>query len=345
MKAKKLPSGNYRTQVVAGYNENGKRIVKSFTAETEWEAIRMAQAFKDGQLDLKKANITLKNAMEVYITNRANIIEKTTIRGYRQIQKHCFQSIMDMKITALQPIDIQRAVNLESARVSPKYVKNAYGLLKSVLKMYEVNINLSNIILPKLKKKENTLPTFDIIFHIVKGTVIELPVLLSAWLSLRIGEIVGLQFRDVDKEKRTLKVRRTIISTENGEEVRDGCKTEKSTRELALPDYLYEMITVIPQKNDTDFIVPYTRKAVYSRFKRMTRREGIEMTFHDLRHLNASVMLMLGVPDKYAMERGGWSTDNILKSVYQQTFSSERKRVDAVIDDYFNEIISGNSSD
>ncbi len=51
-------------------------------------------------------------------------------------------------------------------------------------------------------------------------------------------------------------------------------------------------------------------------------------------------MLMLGVPDKYAMERGGWSTDSILKSVYQQTFTSERKRVDSVIDDYFNGVIN-----
>ena len=64
------------------------------------------------------------------------------------------------------------------------------------------------------------------------------------------------------------------------------------------------------------------------------------MTYHDLRSLNASIMLMLGVPDKYAMERGGWSTDSILKSVYQQTFTSERKRVDSVIDDYFNGIIN-----
>ena len=55
-------------------------------------------------------------------------------------------------------------------------------------------------------------------------------------------------------------------------------------------------------------------------------------------------MLMLGVPDKYAMERGGWSTDHILKSVYQQTFTAERKRVDSVIDDYFNSIIQQNQS-
>ena len=42
MKAKKLSSGSYRTQVVAGIDGNGKRIVKSFTADTEWEAIKMA---------------------------------------------------------------------------------------------------------------------------------------------------------------------------------------------------------------------------------------------------------------------------------------------------------------
>ena len=66
---------------------------------------------------------------------------------------------------------------------------------------------------------------------------------------------------------------------------------------------------------------------------------GIEMSFHDLRHLNASVMLMLGIPDKYAMERGGWSTPNVMKNVYQHTFSEERKLVDERIDDYFNSLI------
>ena len=35
MKAKKLPSGNFRVQVVAGYDQNGKRIVKSFTDSEE----------------------------------------------------------------------------------------------------------------------------------------------------------------------------------------------------------------------------------------------------------------------------------------------------------------------
>ena len=207
--------------------------------------------------------------------------------------------------------------------------------------MYDYDKNLSSIRLPKLRKHVKELPSFETLFAIVKGTSVELPVLLAAWLSLRIGEVIGLQFRDVDVKNRTIRIRRTIIQTEEGLKVRDGCKTENSTRELEIPDYIFGLIQAIPHESDTDFLFSMTRKAMYSRFKRLMDKNDIDITFHDLRHLNASVMLMLGIPDKYAMERGGWATDNILKSVYQQTFSSERKKIDKIIDGYFTGIIMG----
>ena len=34
------------------------------------------------------------------------------------------------------------------------------------------------------------------------------------------------------------------------------------------------------------------------------------------------------IPDKYAMERGGWETDTAMKYVCQNTFSEERKEAD-----------------
>ena len=55
--------------------------------------------------------------------------------------------------------------------------------------------------------------------------------------------------------------------------------------------------------------------------------------------MNASIMLKLGIPDKYAMERGGWITTHTLKKVYQHTFSDERIAVDDKIDSYFEEIM------
>ncbi len=64
-----------------------------------------------------------------------------------------------------------------------------------------------------------------------------------------------------------------------------------------------------------------------------------DLTFHDLRHINASVMAQLNIPDKYALERGGWKTDHVMKKVYTHTFSEERQRVDNIIDDYFSNIM------
>jgi hypothetical protein len=49
-------------------------------------------------------------------------------------------------------------------------------------------------------------------------------------------------------------------------------------------------------------------------------------------------MLLLKVPDKYAMERGGWSSTSVMKRVYQKTLTDERKGVDVLIEEYFNRL-------
>ena len=85
MKAKKLPSGSYRVQVVNGVDANGKRIVKSFTADTEWEAIKMAEEFKQTREDTRVRNLTVAQAMEGYIECRSNVIEPTTVRNYHRV--------------------------------------------------------------------------------------------------------------------------------------------------------------------------------------------------------------------------------------------------------------------
>jgi integrase len=84
--------------------------------------------------------------------------------------------------------------------------------------------------------------------------------------------------------------------------------------------------------------VKLNRKQVYGRFKKLMKGAGYGITFHDLRHINASVMAALGIPDIYAMERGGWSNTTTLRTVYQQTFTDERQKVDAQIDGYFMEL-------
>ena len=77
---------------------------------------------------------------------------------------------------------------------------------------------------------------------------------------------------------------------------------------------------------------------IADKFRRAMRDQGYSITFHDLRHINASVMAVLGIPDIYAMERGGWSSSTTLRQVYQQTFTAERVKVDKIIDLHFQQI-------
>ena len=57
--------------------------------------------------------------------------------------------------------------------------------------------------------------------------------------------------------------------------------------------------------------------AIYNKFSRLLKKYGLpHMAFHDLRHVNDSVMALLRVPDKYAQERGGWKSDHVMKKVY-----------------------------
>lgn len=68
----------------------------------------------------------------------------------------------------------------------------------------------------------------------------------------------------------------------------------------------------------------------------MQKKLGMkEFRFHDLRHYNASIMLALGIPDKYAMQRIGHASNTILKNVYQHTMEQKQNEFSITLDEYF----------
>lgn len=245
-----------------------------------------------------------------------------------------------IKIEDLTARDIQIAINVDAQRLGYKSIKNAVGFLCAVLNANDITIKMGSIRLPKKEVRERRLPSADVIYAIVKGTSSELPVLLAIWLSLRIGEVAGLQFCDIDPVQMRLYVRREIVKVDNGWAEIDHCKTVKSMRYVNLPAYIYALIQQVPHQSGTDHIVPFTPNTIRKRFKKLLEAHGLEeIRFHDLRHIFASTTAMLNIPEKYAMEMGGWSTPDVYKNVYQETFDSERNKADSVIDGYFNEII------
>ena len=75
-------------------------------------------------------------------------------------------------------------------------------------------------------------------------------------------------------------------------------------------------------------------------FHRLCKKHNLpEFTIHALRHANASIMLLNGVSDKYAMERLGQSTPSMIKNVYQHIFDDEQKKISEKLNNTFNELI------
>ena len=232
---------------------------------------------------------------------------------------------------------MQKAINEDASKLSSKSINEAKNLIVTALKLYGVKLEL-NVTLPPKKPKIKNLPTPQQVIQMVRGTDIELPCLLAIWLSLRISEVRGLQFGDL--KGNVLTIQRSKLRLGSDDVVREVNKTYSSTRQLVIPEYLIRLIQAVPHQSESDFIVPQHYQTITKHLKKLADENGYELTYHDLRHLNASVMLALGIPDKYAMERGGWSTPNTLKNVYQHTFTEERHLVDEKIDGFFNDILS-----
>lgn len=332
-KATKLPSGSWYVNVMV----NGQRI--SITMPTKKEAEREAAALKSGVKSAQhNTALTVTEAFDRYIDSKSAVLSPATVAGYRRIQKNLLEPIANMPLANLTQEQVQRWVNtLVKQGKKPKTVSNAHGLLSAVLTSYRPDMTLRTT-LPQKVKPEIAIPSeveLSAIFKAAKGTKYELPILLAVWLGLRASEIRGLKWVDIDGEY--ISVKRAIVQGEAGP-VEKGTKTFSGTRTLHLPPYLAALIQA--QDHSKEHIVNLSGHAMYNGFERVCEKAGVpHFRFHDLRHMNASVMLAVGVPNKYAQERMGHATDNMLKTVYQHTIQEEQKKYSEEIDQRFEELL------
>lgn len=330
-KAKKLPSGSWRVQLYIGKDDAGKRQYKSFTAPTKKEAEAAAALYSVQKKQKDAIGMTVGDAIDKYIESKENVLSPSTISGYRIIRRNYMQGLMDVPLDEITNVLVQAEINKEALRLSPKTLRNAHGLLSAALGVYLPDLTLRTT-LPAKQRKLRELPEPTEVFAAIRGTEIELPCMLAIWLGLRMSEVRGIRYSDISGNMLT--IRSTKITIEGEDVVRDQTKTYYSTRQIRLPQHIRDLIK--RQDGSGEYVVELSGQAIYKRFIRLLEREGIKpMRFHDLRHLNASVMHELGVPDKYAMERGGWSTPDVLRNIYQHTFDDKRREIDEIIDKYF----------
>ena len=329
---RQLPSGNWFIQTTV----NGKRI--SITEPTEAACIARAMAIKQDMLEAvdRSQKPTLSAAIDRYIEARQNILSPASVKGYRTIQKHRFPTAMCRPVDAFDESGWQRLINAEAKSVSAKTLQNSWRFISSVI--YEETGKRYSPKLPQIVSEPREFLDHEQILvftEAVKGTKYEIAALL-ALCSLRRSEILALTWDKIDLEAGTIKVHGAVVPDEFGKYVYKKENKNRSSRRIVpiMIPQLTEALTAAKVKSGN--VVTMHPSAILNGINRVCRNADLpEIGIHGLRHSFASLAYHLGMPEKVAMQIGGWENDATMKKIYTHVAKSDLLKYQSIMADYY----------
>lgn len=335
MKITRLPSGNYRCEAYLGRDSSGKRIRKIFTGTDKRRLLSDVTAFLDEHRGIS-SSVSLKSSLHGYIASREPVLSASTIRGYVSIERilgNRLPALMAMNIYAISSNDMQDAVNTLAVTLSPKTLRNMIGLISAALRYDCVSMPL--VRLPEKVRPSLNIPdevTMARIIKLSQGDPLEIPILLAAMGPLRRGEICALDMSDISGN--VIHVHHDKVLDQNNKWVIRPPKNLSSDRYIEMPDKVMQLI------RDQGYVTKLNPNGITDRFTVFLKRYGIPpFRFHDIRHYCVSMLKARNVPDIYIQQRGGWATDNVMRSVYTHTLQNQSKIQTEKMISYFNEML------
>ena len=234
-------------------------------------------------------------------------------------------------------------------KVKPNTVIHYHAIIHSALKYAVKTDMLVQNVADKVDrpKKNSFQPVFlsaeemQKIFEALRGTKLELPVLVAAFYGFRRGEVLGLKWDAIDFERGTISVIRTVTTiTLDGKQTeieQQSAKTKSSLRTLPLIGSFREYFLQVKEAQELNkqicgncynheydgfvFVdeLGERMRANYltSAFPKFLESHGLRrMRFHDLRHSCASLLLANGVPLKHIQEWLGHSDFTTTANIY-----------------------------
>jgi len=247
--------------------------------------------------------------------------------------------------------DLLEAGGRDGVGLSPKTVTDVLCVLKSVIGYgrgcgYVFGFT-DNIRLPPRNAKPASVLSADNRTTLERilmdsGDLTSLGVLLCLFTGLRIGELCGLRWEDVDTTAATVRVERTverIAETDPRAKARtklivDKPKTRSSVREIPLPGFLGRRIEGFERKDGCYLMTgtpePLEPNRMYMRYKSLLKKHGLEgYSFHALRHTFATRCVEMGFDVKSLSEILGHANVSTTLGVYvHPTLEQKRSQME-----------------
>ena len=316
---RKRADGRWEGRYTAGYHpETRKRIIKNVLGKTQAECkAKLKKAIEESQiLDVSRANeytvaTWLRTWFELYAKPH---IRPSTMNYYRNIEQYVIPAIGDIPLNKLTTRDLQKLYNdLQSnGRLRKVQKKKKPGLSNSTVRGIHMMLHnaldravkeklilsnpTENCIIPKIEKQEMKILHPDHISAYLNAAERRnaLPMFYLELVSgLRKGELVALQWSDLDEANCTISVSKQASWDTEHQLILSRPKTGNSIREVSIPQDAVELLKQEHAKHpDNPWMFPsgrtgemYHPDSVVTLHKRILKDAGLEhIRFHDLRH-------------------------------------------------------------
>lgn len=301
--------------------------------------------------DIVNALITPKTYYEVlidWVNNKTDVKIQTKQKYEDLIENYLKEQFNTQKSMFLKEENFIEYFNtLEKQEVSTSTRKTLLYIIKaSILRGHYKNemplLDLSEIKFKSEKKEIEILSKLEqskLESHILstKLNIRKLCILLTLYTGLRIGEVCGLKWENIDFENHALYVKRTIqrVKCDDGIKktklIESTPKSKSSIRKVPIPAFIVDLLKKY-YTNDEDFILSgstklYDPRLLENSFSRLIKKVGLKkIKYHALRHTFATRSIEAGVDIKTLSELLGHSTVDITLKTYVHTSDELKKK-------------------
>lgn len=335
---RKLSSGKWFIQLRLG----GESIPVSDYSKKE--CLRQAQLAKAEYLAGKRQrqretgkNLTLTQAIDRYIAQRDNTLSPATIRGYRTIQRNRFREQMPRRLDQIRPEEWQEIVNREAGRCGPKTLKNAWGFVRGVVES-ATGLPPPEITLPAVVPPDTPFLTpeqIQVFVPAIYQTPFAVPALL-ALSSLRASEIQALDWANIPPKPQFIRVSGAVVPNEHHKMTKKR-QNKNTTSTRNVPVMMPELVSALERdRRPTGSVMLYGQNSLRRAIQKVCRQKGLPIVgIHGLRHSFASLAYHLQIPEKIAMEIGGWADASTMHKIYTHIAKSDITRYQTAMTNFY----------
>ena len=371
---------SYQIRVSCGMDDNGEQIEQTMTwkpdpgmteKQTEKEVQRIAFEFEERCKNCwNSSHIKFKALAENWFKEYAELnLKSTSLERMKQLTVRVYPAIGHLSLDKIRTVHIQDFVNhlvredknLKTGKpLARKTVVHHLSFISDVFS-YAIRMGMvtdkpcSRVVVPKGEAKEKEIYSIE-----EMGTLLKLlesaPLkyraffVLAAYSGFRKGELLGLEWKDIDWENSLISVRRTSNYTKAKGIYNDTTKTKKSQRSQRFQDHIMSMLKDLKAEQDKErmrlgnkwvesdrLFVKWNGEPINTRthdgwFREFCHEHNFKFCgIHSFRHFYASALINEGVDAAAVSGALGHSVISTTTSIYCHVFQQAQAKVaDAV---------------